>query len=319
MQLLTTSGDAALKAGDRPGSLRRHQAAVELARVSFPGEAATWCTTWPDAGRAFALALDGLGQGLRANCRPEEAVAAHEEAQVWWRSLGRSGRPGPRRELAVALRRLGRARRDVEADRAVAVHEEEVELARAALPPDAGPRDVAAACPALGQALALALGNLGQALTAAERTADAVPVHEEEVWWFRPLADIGPDVRASARGRPRASRELAYALGNLGLALAGQRSQDAPAAMRESRALMWGLHDLEEGTELPGVEVPASVRRDVALVEVRLAEVLIDVGMREEALAHLAVIERTPAVDQLRDIRQGIERCRARLAEGADG
>ena len=201
--------------------------------------------------------------------------------------------PGARRELAIALARLGDVVEALDGPAAARpLREEETAIHRA----------LAEAQPSPGtrRELAIALGRLGDVVKALDSPATARPLHEEATAIFRALAEAQPT--------PGARRELAIALGRLGNVV---EALDGPAAARP-------LHEEETAISraLAEAQPTPGARRDLAFALARLGDVVeaLDgpeaaLPLREEVTAIFrALAEAQPTPQAVLDLVGGIDK-----------
>ncbi len=306
----TLEGWCLQKLGQVNEAVACHQVAVAVGREAVGGgwNGISW--DLPELVRSYALALDGWAHTLTVAGDPS-ALDLFAESQPIWRRLARTGQPGPLRDLGIALRRFGHALRVFEPERAPAVHEEEVAIARGLLPSNALLEAIARDRPQAARDLAIALENLGRARLAVGDTARAIRAHTEVVRWFR--ASVTDSTHTTTWERPRAAalRDLAYALTALARALAHQRSAEAATAVDEARRLLllaWGLPTGARAAEGPSQRA----RLDLARVTVHEAEACAALGEPDRARALLAEFEALGEPPDP-DMVEAIASCRALL------
>ncbi len=238
------------------GSLPRTRVAIAAALVAGARECGT--------SEHLAYMLQSLGGGLRDLGRPQEALAAIEEALGLWRELV-AANPAHQPGLVMTLQNLGAGLRDLgRPQEALAATEEALALYR----------ELAAANPAHQPELAMTLQNLGIELRDLGRPQEALAATEEALALYRELAAANPahqpelartlqslGIRRGALGGPQEALaateealglyrelaatdpahqpELARTLRNLGIDLRdpGRRPQEALAATEEALGL----------------------------------------------------------------------------------
>ena len=210
------------------------------------------------------------------------------------------------------MRRFGYALRRLEPERAPAVHEEEVALARSFLPNNLLLEQIARTRPQAARDLALTLDNLARARLAAGDAARAVRAHAEVVRWFRASMSNGTHTTTWEQPKEAALRDLSNALTGMGRALAYQGSPEALPALDEARSLLriaWALPDGIRARDAP----PDQGRADLARVTAFEAEALAALKDRAQTEALLAEVE--PLEDMLdADAREALAACRALLS-----
>jgi tetratricopeptide (TPR) repeat protein len=212
----------------------------------------------------LAMASLGLGIGLRAAGRDEEARQLFEQTLAPLRTQGRERRPETLRLLAANLEQLGELRlRAADAESALALFREQEALARGLWERDKGDARTAVG-------LGIACEKVAEAQQRLDRPGAALPCLQEEVELLQKAAGDQLDNLVLRRSFITALEKL----GNILLAL-----------KRPAEAQTHFEHRLREAEVLARVDpTRLEFRRDLAVAHGRLAAALIDLGQPAEAL-----------------------------------
>ena len=169
------------------GSLPRTRVAIAAVLVASARESGT--------SEHLASMLQSLGIYLHDLGRPQEALAAAEEALGLWRELA-AANPAHQPELAGSLHNVGAGLRDLgRPQEALAATEEALGLFR----------ELAATNPAHRPELAATLQSLGIDLRGLGRPQEALAATEEALGLFRELAATNPPTSPTSPRRCKAS------------------------------------------------------------------------------------------------------------------